>query len=121
MITFQELEDIRRIWVFDKHEIEDVLPEVYFQATGKKYKGKALNEKNYFSKNELSILKNICENPLEYEMIRDLLDIERKYRTMNRRSGLFSAIDKAIERNFFENETDAVNHSKQKLKLKEDI
>ena len=121
LITFQELEDIRRIWVFDKHEIEDVLPEVYFQATGKKYKGKALNEKNYFSKNELSILKNICENPLEYEMIRDLLDIERKYRTMNRRSGLFSAIDKAIERNFFENETDAVNHSKQKLKLKEDI
>ena len=54
-------------------------------------------------------------------MIRDLLDIERKYRTMNRRSGLFNAIDKTIERNFFENETDAVNHSKQKLKLKEDI
>ncbi len=34
LITLEELEEIRRIWVVEKHEIEDSMPGVYEAATG---------------------------------------------------------------------------------------
>lgn len=37
LITMPELRCIRRIWVFDKHEFEDSLPEIYKKVTGKKF------------------------------------------------------------------------------------
>jgi hypothetical protein len=42
LITVAELEEIRRLWVVDKHEFEDRLPAVYEQATGRAYSGRGL-------------------------------------------------------------------------------
>jgi DNA sulfur modification protein DndC len=39
LISIEELDEIRRIWVEDKGEIEDHLPRLYTKATGKIYPG----------------------------------------------------------------------------------
>ncbi len=111
-ISLAELEEIRRIWVVEKHEIEDRLPLLYEEATGEPYPGQNLGEGSSFSTEALALLKEVCsENNdpegLRFELIRELLHIEERHRTMARRSGLFVAIDKAMERGAFTNEAEA--------------
>ncbi|MFT3821695.1 MAG: DNA phosphorothioation system sulfurtransferase DndC [Rubrivivax sp.] len=43
LIKLDELEEIRRIWVEEKGEIEDLLPELYEAATGHEYPGRELD------------------------------------------------------------------------------
>ena len=122
LIHLDELEEIRRIWVVDKHETEDILPVVYEQATKRPYPGKSLGQTLVFGRDELVLLKEICgDDRIHYELARELLDIERQYRTMSRRAGLFSAIDDAIVRGFFESEEDATKFALERQKGKEKI
>jgi len=108
LITLHELEEIRRIWVVEKHEIEDTLPSIYEQATRRQYPGKTLDENLMFGRDEMAILHDVCGGDrVHYELARELLDVERRFRTMSRRAGLFTAIDEAIERGFYEDEADA--------------
>lgn len=110
LITLHELEEIRRIWVVEKHEIEDNLPSLYEKATGREYPGRTLDENLMFGREEMAILHEICQGDrIHYELARELLDVERRYRTMSRRSGLFGALDEAIKRGFYESEADATN------------
>ena len=44
LITLPELEEIRRIWVVEKHEFEDHLPGIYEAAMGEPYPGGPLDE-----------------------------------------------------------------------------
>ena len=108
LITLHELEEIRRIWIAEKHEIEDALPGIYEKATGETYPGKTLDENLIFGPDQMAILKEVCENDrIHYELSRELLDVERRYRTMSRRAGLFNAIDEAMQRGYYEDEEDA--------------
>lgn len=108
LITLHELEEIRRIWIAEKHEIEDSLPGIYEKATGRTYPGKTLDENLIFGPDEMAILNEVCEDDrIHYELSRELLDVERRYRTMSRRAGLFNAIDGAMQRGYYENEEDA--------------
>ena len=108
LITLHELEEIRRIWIAEKHEIEDSLPEIYERATGKTYPGKTLDENLVFGPDEMAILNEVCnEDQIHYELTRELLDVERRYRTMSRRAGLFNAIDETMQRGYYESEEDA--------------
>lgn len=43
LISLEELDEIRRIWVEDKGEIEDMLPRLYTRALGKPYPGRTLD------------------------------------------------------------------------------
>jgi DNA sulfur modification protein DndC len=43
LIGLDELQEIRRIWVADKGEIEDLLPGIYEEAIGAPYPGKELD------------------------------------------------------------------------------
>ncbi len=109
LITLKELEEIRRIWVVDKHEIEDRLPRVYEEALGKPFPGRILNDRGSFRSDEMAVLKELCaDDPLHYEMARDLLDVSQRYRTMARRAGLYYELEKTIRRCFYEGEDDAI-------------
>jgi DNA sulfur modification protein DndC len=122
LITLHELEEIRRIWVSEKHEIEDGLPGIYEEATGRTYPGKELDEHLVFGPDEMAILNDVCNGDrIHYELSRDLLDIERRFRTLSRRTGLFSAIDEAIKRGFYENEEDATQMALKVEKAKQAI
>jgi DNA sulfur modification protein DndC len=115
LITLQEIEEIRRIWIEEKHEIEDLVPSIYKDATGEDYPGKQIKENLLFSIDDLNLLSETCEgDELQYQTIRNLLDLERSYRTKARRSGLLDDLEKNIKRNFFEDEEDALQWALKK-------
>ena len=114
LITVEELEEIRRIWVIDKHEIEDSLPAVYEETTGHRYPGGRLDDNLIIGAAEINVLRNLCgDDHLHFQLIRELLSIESQHKSMLRRAGLFDAIEKAFYRNFYEGEEDAVNRARQ--------
>ncbi len=115
LISMEELHEIRRIWVFDKHEMEDVLPGIYHDTTGDTFPGPDLDDVLVLSADDLAVLHNICgDDHLHYELTRGLLDVERKYRSMTRRSGLFDALEKIVRRCYFDDEQDAVNYARRR-------
>lgn len=112
LITAEELEAIRRMWVFDKHEIEDTLPDLYAAATGDAYPGGTLDDELAISRGDVQALRDLCgDDDLHFEMTRSLIAIERRYRTMARRSGLFEELEKAIAKSFYTGEDDAVERA----------
>jgi DNA sulfur modification protein DndC len=118
LISLAELEEIRRIWVIDKHEFEDKLPKVYQEATGREYPGRPLDEALPLGAVEIELLAEICgEDQLHFETVRNLLDIERRHRNQLRRAGLFPALEKAIVRGFYEDEEDAVAYAHRRRDL----
>ena len=98
LISLKEIEEIRRIWVEEKHEIEDFVPIFTRKLREKLYPCKSLRENLLFSKEDLNLLRDACEGDrVHYEMTRDLLDLERLYRTKARRSGLSDDIEPSSE------------------------
>ncbi len=119
LISFEELEEIRRIWVVDKHEIEDYVPAVYQEAVGAPYPGRAMDDNLVFDNETLALLKECCEgNELRFEMLRNLLDTERRFRTMSTRRGLFKALEEVISRTFYDSEADALKRGRDLHELK---
>ncbi len=113
LISLEEMEEIRRLWVVEKHEIEDSLPEVYNEVVGKPYPGNSIDDGAVFGKQEMEILREICGNDdLQFEMIREMLAIERGFQSGLRRSGVMKALDGAIRRSFYDDEEDAVNRAR---------
>jgi DNA sulfur modification protein DndC len=108
LITPEELALIRRIWVVDKHEIEDSLPRIYEEVLGEPYPGPMLDEAQVLGVEDVAVLREVCEgDPLGFELARALLDVEQEHRAMARRAGLYQALERTIERSFFEGEEDA--------------
>ena len=109
LITMPELHEIRRLWVVEKHELEDSLPRVYEAATGVAFPGGKIDDNLVFGPEEMTLLREVCEgDELHFEMVRELVDVERQMRTKSRRAGLFTALEDAFRRGYFENEEDAL-------------
>ena len=114
LITVEELREIRRIWVVDKHEVEDLLPGIYEDETGEPYPGESLDDDMVLGAAEMSELQELCgEDRLHYELIRELLSTTRQQQSSARRSGLFQQLEKTFKKHFYEDEADAVNRANQ--------
>ena len=112
LITLAELEEIRRIWVVDKHEMEDSLPRVYREATGEPYPGGSLDDDLVLGAAEMAELAEVCGGDrLHYEMTRELLSLTRQQRSAARRSGLHEKLEKAFAKHFYDNEEDALRRA----------
>ena len=108
LITLDELREIQRIWVIDKHEIEDRLPNIYQEEVGQPFPDARNFNPAGFSQDELDLLMECCDgDELHYQLVRELLHVEMQYRTMARRSGLFDALEKAMKRGFYKDREDA--------------
>ncbi len=115
LISQEELQEIRRIWVLDKHELEDSLPRIYEEATGEQYIGAEIVNHHAFGQDEMRILRDICdEDELHFQLIRELLDIEAGYRTHSRRRGLFDALESAFQRNAYTGIEDATARARER-------
>ena len=121
LICREELEEIRRIWVVEKHEIEDHLPRIYEEVVGEHYPGRSLDDNRIFGADEMEALWEACDgDELRYQLTRELLSVEKKYKSMLRRAGLFDAMDQAFHRHFYENEEDATERALSRHKAVED-
>ncbi len=108
LVSRMELEEIRRIWVVEKHEIEDDLPRLYEEVVGEPYPGRRLDDNPIFGRPEMEVLSEICGGDEHcYQLVRELLSVEKTYKSMLRRSGLFEAIDRAFCKHFYGGEEDA--------------
>ena len=115
LISLKELEEIRRIWVVEKHEIEDILPCVYKEVVGTTYPGSNLDDNQVIGVTEMQILRDLCgDDDLHFQLVRELLSVEKRHKSMLRRTGLFDAIESSFFRNFFEDEEDAVERARQR-------
>jgi DNA sulfur modification protein DndC len=104
-----ELQEIRRIWVIDKHELEDSLPGIYVEATGMPYPGGPLDDDMVLGDAEMADLAESCvTDRLHFELCRELLSLTNNQKNVAKRSGLFTQLERAFERHFYTDESDAV-------------
>jgi DNA sulfur modification protein DndC len=108
LVTLAELEEIRRLWVVEKHEFEDHLPGIYQAANGAPYPGRPLDEHLPLGPDTVEVLRDIAgDDRLHFELVRELLDIEQRHRAQARRAGLFESLEKSLRRGFYDDEADA--------------
>ncbi len=121
LITPDELNEIRRIWVVEKFEIEDSLPRIFETVTGRKLEGPAPDASQAFGFEEMDILKEeVClGDELKFQCLRELLEVQRRFRGTTRRAGLYSKLEAAIKRGFFENSEDALGVAIERKTRKE--
>lgn len=113
LVTLAELEEIRRLWVVDKHEFEDSVPRIYAAAVGEAYPGRPLDEHLPLGAEMIAALEEVAgEDRLHFEMVREMLDIEQRHRAQVRRAGLFDSLGKAVRRGFYDDEEDAVERAR---------
>jgi DNA sulfur modification protein DndC len=120
LVTLNELREIRRIWVVEKHEMEDNLPRIYSDVMGEAFPGPQLDDNMVLGVDEMGLLGEICgKDRLHFEMARELLSVERQQRMQARRAGLFDRLEKAISRHYYENREDAVAMAKRHAQVRE--
>jgi DNA sulfur modification protein DndC len=126
LIRDDEIEEIRRIWVKEKNEIEDLVPEIYKEATGKDYSKGPIDEGYLFKKDDIELLKSVAAEDgsidnLHYQLTRDLLNIEKSYSAASRRTGIYENLEKALIKGGFDNEDDALKFAMEHSERQEDI
>jgi DNA sulfur modification protein DndC len=113
LISVAELQEIRRIWVVDKHEIEDLLPSIYQDVMSEPYPGPPIDEDVAFDREALQVLRDVAQDDLHYELVRELLDVERQHQYMARRAGLFDELDGTLRRGFYDSAEDALGRARR--------
>ncbi|MEG4533598.1 DNA phosphorothioation system sulfurtransferase DndC [Microcoleus sp. D2_18a_D3] len=99
LITPEELSEIRRIWLEEKHEFDDSLPRIYEEVTGEPFEdSRPAAERKLLGSDEWAVIEEICsEDKMHLELMAKLLDTERQYYTKPRRTGIYADLDKCFE------------------------
>jgi DNA sulfur modification protein DndC len=121
LITQEELSEIRRIWLEEKHEFDDSLPRIYQEITGQEFNDPRLqNELVLLGSEEWKILEELCEDNMHLELMTKLLDTERQYFTKSRRSGIIQELEKCFDTSS-RSKNDAIDDAHQKRDLKKAV
>ena len=121
LITMNELQEIRRLWRFEKHEFDDSVPRIYHEATGEEFPVPA-DDDNLLRGEDWQILKEVCgEDPMFFELQSSLLDVEREYRGMSRRAGIYEALEDRFKACQFESEQEALSAKQAEEELRKEI
>ena len=112
LLPLEELEEIRRIWVEEKLEVEDNLPSLYEKIIGKPYPGERRSHHPVLNKNVLEKLKNYCaeqddNDGLMYQQIRAVMAIANKHKNQLRRANLSTELNESLEKGAFSSLEDA--------------
>jgi DNA sulfur modification protein DndC len=118
LITDEELGEIRRIWLEEKHEFDDSLPRIYEEIMGKPFQDTRIQEKQLLGGDEWSILEEICsDDAMHLELMAKLLDTERQHATKSRR-GVFENLEKCFDSSS-RSKQEAIDHAHEKRDLKD--
>jgi DNA sulfur modification protein DndC len=99
LISTEELSEIRRIWLEEKHEFDDSLPRIYQQVTQEEFIDPRVGaDNNLLGSEEWEILEELCQGePMHLELMTRLLDVERQFFPKVRRVGIYQALEKCFE------------------------
>lgn len=126
LITLEELRNIRRIWVYDKHEFDDSLPGIYETVMGIPFDDPDWIVNESFGKEEWDILSDVVskmfpDEELSFEMAYSLIDIEKRSNSLNKRKGVLDELESCIQRTFYKNEEDATKFYIDQTQRKKDL
>lgn len=99
LITLEELSEIRRIWLEEKHEFDDSLPKIYQEVTGEEFTDPRPGADNQlWGSDEWEVLAKICtDDAMHLELMAKLIGTEHQYHTKSRRIGIYDALEKCFE------------------------
>ncbi|MBD2043097.1 DNA phosphorothioation system sulfurtransferase DndC [Microcoleus sp. FACHB-672] len=99
LITQEELIEIRRIWLEEKHEFDDSLPRIYQEVTGTPFEDTRQGvDKKLLGSDEWTVLTEVCEeDEMHLELMARLLDTERQHFTKPRRTGIYGDLEKCFD------------------------
>ena len=109
LIRMEELRYIRKIWLNDKYEFDDSLPRIYEEITGQPFPEAGARDEQLGAE-EWELLREVCaDNEVVFELAQQLLGKEREYRSMSRRIGLFTELEKTLVRRGFLSRDEAIS------------
>jgi DNA sulfur modification protein DndC len=109
LISMAELHEIRRLWLYEKRHFDDAVPTIYEEATGEPFP-KPPSDDNLLQREDWTILQEVCGDDEEFfELQTQLLDIEREYRGMTRRAGIFGALEDRLKASQYGGEKRAID------------
>ena len=126
LISLPELRNIRRIWVFEKHEFDDSLPGIYESVTGEKFDDPDWIDMDAYGHAEWLLLEQTCkelfkEEELAFEMMYNLIAIENEANSVNQRKGILDSLEACIKHNFYTDESDATAYYTMRLERKKNF
>lgn len=98
LITLEEISEIRRIWLEERHEFDDTVPQIYEEVTGQPFEDPRPGAANkLIGTDEWEVLTEICkEDEMQLELMAKLIGTEYQFRTMARRVGIFDALEECF-------------------------
>jgi DNA sulfur modification protein DndC len=99
LISMEELSEIRRIWLEEKHEFDDSLPRIYQEVTGEPFKDpRPGSDYSLLGSDEWEVLEEICDGDgMQLELMAKLLDTERQFKKKTRRVGIYESLEKCFD------------------------
>lgn len=113
LISIEELAEIRRIWVEEKGEIEDLLPQIYLEIIGVPYPGKGI-ELPPLDGSDLKLLREVAAelDPQAseelYRLARKLLAVQFQTLGASKRSKHLDRLEDVLHQHAFRNEAEAL-------------
>jgi DNA sulfur modification protein DndC len=122
LIAQEELSEIRRIWLEERHEFDDSLPKIYQEITGEIFIDlRLVANNNILGADEWDVLAEICrEDGMHLELMAKLLDTERQYYTKSRRLGIYETLEKCFETSS-RSKDEAIENARMKWDLKDAV
>lgn len=122
LITIEELSEIRRIWLEERHEFDDSLPRIYQEVTGEVFIDPRPGAGNsLLGSDEWAVLEEICDgDAMHLELMAKLLDTERQYRKMSRRVGIYETLEKCFATSS-RSQAEAIKNAHLKRDLKDAV
>lgn len=122
IITPEELSEIRRIWLEERHEFDDSLPRIYKEVTGEDFQDPRPGaDYSLLGSDEWAVLEEICgDDGMHLELMAKLLDTERQYRKMSRRIGIYDALENCFKTSS-RSPQEAIENAHLKRDLKEAV
>jgi DNA sulfur modification protein DndC len=113
LISLEELDEIRRIWVEDKGEIEDLVPKIYQEIFNKPYPGKTL-EPVPLEPDDLQLLRDVADEldpeaaDRLYRLTRSLLSVQFQSMQSQKRAKHLDRLEEVLTANAFRTEEEAL-------------
>ena len=121
LIRLDEVREIRRIWLTEKHEFDDSVPRIYAEATGEPYPDDQ-STNSVLGPDEWELLLEVCDgDELLMELVSKLLSSEQQYLTMSRRIGVYKALETLLNRYGFRSREEAVEQAREHKESQKDI
>ena len=130
LISMPELQEIRRIWRYEKREFDDAVPRIYNEVTGTAFPIPS-DDDNLLRDDDWQILREVCQEASEeesdferfFELQSGLLDVEREFRGMSRRAGIYEALEQRFTIGQYKDEEEAlgIRREEERLRAEADV